>query len=1041
MVVALRSMGDCAVEVAGHRIDPGSHMLFAAALRLVVEAGKLLPRSAVQSLLWPDIPDADARHRLRQTIYALKRAGIQLVTNDASIGLMAEDVSIDYREAIARCQRDVGPLLREFLPGYFPGVSQTFDRWLQELRDQVNLQICKALVASIGVRRHDGRWLEVEAAALRCLAIDPLNEEATLALAEARAMGGNKVGAMRLLERYKKDLAAHASSVGLPSALLRQRISDRFTPAESPLVGRESAIAAITSMVRQMRRSAGGGYLVKGGAGLGKTRLIEEIGRTAALEGVNVVHAECLPSESRCPLSVLTKVVSVIQRLPGAIGCSPASLQYLRRLTGESLEMPVAYDGRDAPSFIYAAIKRSILDVIAAVTHEISLLVVIDDIDQADEQSIEIVADLVAASHSRSLLVLMTARDLSGPAARLATLDRGLRSHVLEPLTRTESSELLRLLTSTHHGGLSTDLESLYLEMACGSPQLIHELARYWESCGHRHPIPPSIESALHERIGALGEAELLVLQTIGMLGQHTTTGRLVRLLELPEAELVSRIDRLEHQGFIRWEHGVAHCMHSTLANLVCARLTSTTAQFAHGRIANVLQSELEPPHDSSLLWDCANHYRLAGLHREAIAMLGGCSDRLLRLGLPHEATAMWRHAVEWCQSDHERVLVHEKIIPALLAVGDLARVSRAAAEVNRLRKTLRIGSATWSHWHIDVLEARMYALEDVEPLLIEASACLGDQSAASSTRVRAGICAMICAFNLHDPVRLKHFHHRLLSLAGEVTVRPVDWLTMSMVYDTYVGDIERGAQAGDALVTYARLSGSATFLAQSLRRYAVTLRLLGQFDDARAALNEALQLVKWMRSRSYVLATLTQIGETFIEQGELDSARDLLDKVISPEDRRRFPYRAIDIAHLRAMIALIAGNKKEATRICDARAFRKWRSQTSQSSGRIKHGLLALSTLLAITRDRVRRPTKLILTLEHEFRRLQGLGNQDFAAFALCKALLAQDQEARAQAILVEYLRNYRRERYVAPAYLTALFCREAEPPIRNSTGAKGTP
>ena len=48
MVATLRSLGDCAVEVAGHRIEPGSHMLFAASLRLVVEAGKLLPRSTLQ---------------------------------------------------------------------------------------------------------------------------------------------------------------------------------------------------------------------------------------------------------------------------------------------------------------------------------------------------------------------------------------------------------------------------------------------------------------------------------------------------------------------------------------------------------------------------------------------------------------------------------------------------------------------------------------------------------------------------------------------------------------------------------------------------------------------------------------------------------------------------------------------------------------------------------------------------------------------------------------------------------------------------------
>ncbi len=822
-VITLRSLGDCAVEVAGHRIEPGSHMLFAASLRLVIEAGKLLPRSTLQSLLWPDTRDVEARHRLRQTIYALKRAGIQLVANDASVGLLAEAVSIDYREAIASCQQDFGPLLREFLPGYSPNVSRTFDRWLQELRDQVNLQICNGLVASIGVRRQNGRWLEVEAAALRCLAIDPLNEEATLGLAEARAMGGNKIGAVRLLERYKKDLAAHASSVGLPSALLRQRISDRFTPAESPLIGRESAIAAITTMVRHMRRSSGGGYLVKGGAGLGKTRLIEEISRTAALEGISVVHAECLPSESRCPLSVLTKVVSAIQRLPGAIGCSPASLQYLRKLTGESLEMPVASDGQDAPSFIYAGIKQSILDLIAAVTHEVSLLVVIDDIDQADEQSIEIVADLVATSHSRSLLVLMTARDPSGSAARLATLNRGLRSHALDPLTRTESGELLRLLTSTHHGGLSTDLESLYIEMACGSPRLMHELARYWESCGHRHPIPPSIESALHRaHWRPLRKANCSFFRRSRCLDSIRRRGRLKRLLEFPEVELVSRMDSLEHKGFIRWEHGVAHCMHSTLANsgLRPAYLDDSPVGSRKNRETCFIQNS-----NRRTILACSGIARIITAWRGCIAKRSRCSDgvatgssssgfrmKLLRCGGMRSNGVRVTTSAYWFR---------KSIIPALLAVGDLAGVSRAAAEVSRLRKALRIGSSAWSQWQIDVLEARMYALEDVEPLLIEASTCLADDSAAPDTRVRAGICAMICAFNLHDPMRLKHFHHRLLSLAGEVTVRPVDLLTMSMVFDTYVGDLEKGAQAGNALVTYARLSGSTTFLAQSLRRHA----------------------------------------------------------------------------------------------------------------------------------------------------------------------------------------------------------------------------
>jgi DNA-binding SARP family transcriptional activator len=1001
-------------------------VVFAALLRLLFEAGQQLRRSEIQSLLWPDARDADARHRLRQTIYSLKRSGIGLIANGTHIKLAADEVKLDFRDAIKNSQQDCAPLLKEFLPDYAPTVSHAYARWLQGVRDQVNLQIRNALLTAIGVQRQEGRWLNVQAVAVRCLEIDPLNEEATLALAEARAMGGNKLEAVRLLDRYKKDLEAHAPNVGLPSALLRKRISDRFVPAESPLVGRESAIAAMTTVVRHMRPGTSGGYLITGGAGLGKTRLIEEVKRIAALEGVTVVQAECLPSESQHPLSALTKIVPVIQRLPGSIGCSPRSVEYLKKLTEEPIELPVGYRGEDAPSFIYSAIKRSVLDLIAAVTHEINLVIVIDDIDQADEQSIETIADLVSARHTKSLFVLITARDLSGSVARLTAVNRGLRSHALTPLNPEDSRKLLRLLTSAYHGGLNEDLQTLYVEMARGNPLFIHDLARYWESCGHLNPIPPSIESALNQRVGSLTENDLRVLQTIALLGQHATTGRLVRLLELPEADLLNRIESLEQRGFARWEHDIVRCVHNTLANLVRERLSMTASLSCHGKIADLLQSELEPPRDSRLLWDCANHYRLAGFHREAIAMFSRCGDRLLKLGLPHEAASMWERVFEWCHSDAERVLVQERIIPTLLAIGDLARVSRAGGEVGRLRQTLQLGNSTWSEWQIDVLEARMFALEDVEPILIEASTCLADESTKPSIRVRAGICAMICAFNLHDPARLRHFYDVLLSLADEGTVRPVDRLTMSMVFNTYIGDLEKGAEAGSALVTYARLTGSLAFLGQSLRRHALALRLLGRFSDAHVALNEALQLAKWMGSRSYMLATLIQIGEALIEQGELKSARDLLNKAITTQDRRRFPYRAIAAAQLKAMIALIDGNKAEAIRICDSRTFRKWRNHTSHSSGRIKYGALAVSTLLAVSRGRARRPTKHLLALEHEFTRLQGLGNQDFAAFALCKSLLAHGHEARAQTILVSYLQNYRRERFAAPTYLAALLKHE---------------
>ncbi|HZS58824.1 MAG TPA: AAA family ATPase [Gemmatimonadaceae bacterium] len=967
------------------------------------------------------MPDTIARHRLRQTLYTLKRAGVCLEPDDGNVGLTTSKIALDFREAIAAAPRGIGPLLKAFLPGYVPSISDAFDRWLETFREQVHLQIRNALLSTIGIQRQNASWFDLEVTAKRCLEIDPLNEEATLALAEARARVGNKVAAMRLLDSYRKDLGVRATDVGLPTALLRERISDRLVTGGSPLIGREAAIGEITTLIRHLGISGGGGYLITGPAGIGKTRLIEEIRHTAALSDLSIVHTECLPSEVQYPLSVVTRIVSRIRELPGALGCSPSSLGYLKRLIDEPLDAPVDRSDTELSALTYAAVKRSILDLIEAVTHEVKLLLVIDDIDQADAQSMEIITDLVSASRSASVLVLMAAREVSEPVARLTAASRALRSHALQPLDRHDSSLLLRRLTNAHHGGLDEDQLSLYVQMAGGNPLCINELARYWESCGRLHSIPPSIESALQQRVAGLISDDLTTLQAIAVLGRHATLERLARLLEVSEAESLNRTEHLERLGFVRWDVNVATCVHKELAHLVGEALPTTAKIALHGKVAQLLRAELQPPRDSRLFWDCANHYRLAGVHREAIALFSKCSDRLRKLGLPREAASIWERAFVWCETDEERLLVQEKLIPTLRAAGELGRVSRIAQDLAQLRRTLQLGDPGWSEWQIDVLEARMYALEEVEPILIEASACLADEFTAPGTRVRAGICAMICAYNLHDAVRLTHFHNVLMSLDGDAP-QPADRFTISLIFNTYVGDLEVGANAGSELVALARSSGSLTFLAQSLRRYALALRMLGRFAEARDALDEALELVRWMGSRSYELATLTRIGELLIAEGDLESAADLLNKTLRPNDRRRFPYRAISVALMQSAIALIAEDNKTAFRICEARAFRKWRVQSSRSRGRNRYELLAISALLAVSRVKTRGHRRQLLAFEAEFLRLQAFGDQDFAALALCKSWLAEGQNERAQTLLAEYLGKHRRERYPAPAYLTSL-------------------
>ena len=114
-MIRLRALGQCVFEVGTHRVTPDSDVLFALLLVLASRDGQAVPRDELLDLLWPDSDQTNARHRLRQALYQLKRLGAPLTTPDSAINLRPSDVEIDYVEC--RRNREVlPPLSRLFGP-------------------------------------------------------------------------------------------------------------------------------------------------------------------------------------------------------------------------------------------------------------------------------------------------------------------------------------------------------------------------------------------------------------------------------------------------------------------------------------------------------------------------------------------------------------------------------------------------------------------------------------------------------------------------------------------------------------------------------------------------------------------------------------------------------------------------------------------------------------------------------------------------------------------------------------------------------------
>ncbi len=332
-------MGRCVVEVGTTRVCPEAEMRFAFALYLSIERDADWGRQQLAELFWPRVPEARARHSLRHLAYVLKSSGFPLESTPSHVSVPATAVWVDYEDDLSAAQTPVGAA-RGFLPGYSPNFSRAFAEWIDRTRSGVHSRLRFAFLRDISMFRRQNRWPEAAEAARQCLALDPFNEEATLALAESTALVGNKLEAITILDRYTSELGAAPNEIRLPATILRKRITERLPQAYEADVevltnrARVDSHDGCTNLLRSAKSGRGANVCYMWGpAGIGKSRVALELARVAALDGVRIQRTVSQPSDAGRPLSVFCDVVHGLLEMPGALGCSPRSRQYLIRLS------------------------------------------------------------------------------------------------------------------------------------------------------------------------------------------------------------------------------------------------------------------------------------------------------------------------------------------------------------------------------------------------------------------------------------------------------------------------------------------------------------------------------------------------------------------------------------------------------------------------------------------------------------------------------------------------------------------------------------
>ena len=1031
-MIVLRALGTAEIDTGVATLTPSQEIAFAAALYLILERGRNVSRKRLASLLWPRVPEKARMHRLRQTILQLKKVGFIVTADRNNLGCSLTDPSTDITDLAGI---DTAALAAhaalEFLPGYSPAFSDAFRDWVDGQREETHAQITSRLVTGLNSARTRGDWSACDRFARQCRKLDPLNESAVLAQAEASAMRGAKTQAIEILDRYLVDVGSENPNLKVSASVLRRRITDRIpertpiTVRECAFVGRDLEMETLTIQLLAARRGAGGASLVRGEAGIGKSRLASELIKFSALEGIQTTRTACRRSDVDRPLSVFVDLVPQLSELPGALGCSQETMSVLRGLTefhGRATFSSVSVD--DSMS-AHTRMRAALFDLLDAVADERSVLVVVDDVQWLDASSVRLLAELLPWATTRKVFFVLTERlGTKGLASHFSPDD--LRLLTLGPIGSQFGEAIMSEILRESPRPTTSELIQRLLSVGEGNPFFLQELGNHWLETGKQRETPPSVTAVIDERLARLSTEALMVLQACAVLDVNATIERVEGVLEYQSHVLLSAIQELSSAGMLRSEGqsspesgepmSVGHDLISTTALM---RLAGAGLAFLHRRAGIVLERETRGDGArTAVLWACAFHWQNAGDRERAFRTARSCAEHLLDVGLSRDAAQAFERVLDYCVTDDQRLFALSKLAISLQMCGRWDESKRVLHKSRQLQAKIAPNANPHDDVELGLFESRWRAGLEHASLSDELTACARADDASPSHRLMCALLGLKVGAGMNDIDAMEKLYLATLPILANPTIPLTCRLEFALIYHSVCGDMLKGEQAADDLRSAARDERDPRTRSRALITAGTGYRLAGRTDDAAAALNEAVDLSFAQGFFVRMSVAIIELVRLYLTSGDVPRARAYMNRLESLAGADADSFNSNGRLFYLTRLALAEGKLEEASE-----RYGSVVATSYPTSVNWRASVLALGVNIAIEQKasaEVIRPKVADLRVAHLENR--GSGGEDYEAHALAVGLRYCGESEEAFRLLSEYAETHRRERWALPENLSVL-------------------
>lgn len=291
------------------------------------------------------------------------------------------------------------------------------------------------------------------------------------------------------------------------------------------------AAAILRDQLTEVMTGSGRLVIVNGGLASGKTTLLNSFVRDAHVRGVITLSAACARDEHALDLGVVDQLrksadlpTSATERLARLLGDNDA---HQRRRLG-------AWPGRGVADQDIQLV-REICDVFLEMADERPIVVVVDDLQFADKQSMHFLLQLHRRIRSSRLLLVLTQWDR--PHKSLMKLHADLTRHAHETirLRALSVASVSGLAESAAGREVSADTVRQIHDLTTGNPLLVNALIDDWTAAGKKGGESPAAGPAYFRAVmDCLQRWDAIHLETaqaVAILGERSTPELMAPLL------------------------------------------------------------------------------------------------------------------------------------------------------------------------------------------------------------------------------------------------------------------------------------------------------------------------------------------------------------------------------------------------------------------------------------------------------------------------------------------------------------------------------